>query len=82
MSRNSYEKLTKAPSSAPNLKPELSSGTLEQTPYYQRRSIYKPALVNKKKNTNNGSKKRVHNFSKSVCLRIRLETQQAWLNRQ
>jgi hypothetical protein len=24
----------------------------------------------------------VHNFSKSVCLRIRLETQQAWLNRQ
>jgi hypothetical protein len=28
MSRNSYEKLTKAPSSAPNLKPELSSGTL------------------------------------------------------
>ncbi len=31
MSRNSYEKLTKAPSSAPNLKPELSSGTLAET---------------------------------------------------
>jgi tRNA/tmRNA/rRNA uracil-C5-methylase (TrmA/RlmC/RlmD family) len=29
MSRNSYEKLKKTPSSAPNLKPELSSGTLE-----------------------------------------------------
>ncbi len=30
-SRNSYKKLTKTPSSAPNLKPELSSGTLLKT---------------------------------------------------
>ncbi len=36
MSRNSYEKLTKATSSAPNLKPELSSGTLVLTPSFRK----------------------------------------------